>query len=224
MNPADEIIEAVKAGDEDRVKTLLAADPSLASARNARGETPVLAAVYRMQASLVRLFIAAGANLDIFEAVAVGSPERVESLVSGDPSLVNLFAADGFTPLGLASFFGHAGIVAFLLSKGADVNMAAKNDLGVAPLHSAAAGRHGEIVRLLLDHGSDVNARQQSGYTALHSAAHNGGTDMVRLLLERGAAVNAKSDDGVTPLQLALERTRDEIVGLLRMHGAGAES
>src|SRR5512147_1742765 len=190
MNPADEIIEAVKAGDEDRVKTLLAADPSLASARNARGETPVLAAVYRMQASLVRLLIAAGANLDIFEAVAVGSPERVESLVSGDPSLVNLFAADGFTPLGLASFFGHAGIVAFLLSKGADVNMAAKNDLGVAPLHSAAAGRHGEIVRLLLDHGSDVNARQQSGYTALHSAAHNGDTDMVRLLLERGAAVN----------------------------------
>ena len=136
----------------------------------------------RPASSLARLLIEAGASLDIFEAAAAGSLERVESLASSDPSLVNSFAVDGFTPLGLASFFGHAGIVAFLLTKGADVNISARNDLGVAPLHSAAAGRHGEIVRVLLDHGADVNARDAGGRTPLQVAKENRDDAMVRCL------------------------------------------
>lgn len=42
----------------------------------------------------------------------------------------------GWTPLHLASYFGHKPVVEFLLDQGADIN--AVNDSGDTPLHKAA--------------------------------------------------------------------------------------
>src|SRR6185503_20618238 len=96
------------------------------------------------------------AALNIFEAAASGRRDRVAALVDAQPAIVNAYADDGFQPLGLAAFFGHTGVVEFLLGRGAAVNSPSNNAQNVMPLHSAAAGRHLAIVNLLLDRGADV--------------------------------------------------------------------
>lgn len=203
------MIEAVKKGDAVAVETLLREDRRLVSARAEGGASAILLAVYYGHAGLVDLFEAHGATLDLFEACAAGRLARaVECLVAG-PGLANTFAPDGFTPLGLAAFFGHAAIVARLLEGGADVNLAARNAQRVAPLHSAAARKHVAIVRALLDHGADPDARQAGGFTAMHAAAANGDRESAELLLGRGADPNARTDDGRTPADLARERGQE---------------
>ncbi len=220
MSVTEALIEAIKAGDDARVNEILAANPNVRNSRNAQGETPVLAAAYRLRKDLVERLLAAGAETDIYEAAAVGQAERVRRFVEERPELANSWAPDGFTPLGLAAFFGHDEVVSFLLASGGQVNAVSKNDMKVMPLHSAVAARRLGAARLLLEHGADVAARQEAGFTPLHSAANNGQEEMVRLLLAYGADVNAKSPEGVTPLQLALERGHSAVVNFLERRGA----
>lgn len=220
MDPTNALIDAIKAGDDVRLKELLAANPGLANTRNEQGETPILAAAYRLRTDVIQLLLDAGAETDIHEAAAVGQLDRVRAFTAANPPSVNSWSPDGFTPLGLASFFGHKEIVAFLVASGAEVNVVSRNDFKVMPLHSAASARHTGVAEILLEHGAAVNATQEAGYTPLHSAANNGQEEMVRLLLAHGADVNAKSPDGITPLQLAVERDHSAIAELLRKSGA----
>ena len=46
-------------------------------------------------------------KLDIFEAASIGDTETTSKLLDNTPDLLNSFSPDGFTVLGLASFFGH---------------------------------------------------------------------------------------------------------------------
>jgi ankyrin repeat protein len=219
MNPTDALIDAIKSGDDTRVKEILSNNPEAARARNEKGETPILVAAYRMRSDVVELLLGAGVEPDVYEASAIGDLERVQRFVSEDPALAGSYAKDGFTPLGLASFFGHKEVAAFLISSGADVNAQSKNEFAVMPLHSAAAGHHTAIVELLLDHGAFVNVVQHGGYTPLHTAANSGEEEAVRLLLAHGADVNARNSDGVTPLALAEQREHHAVAELLKRHG-----
>lgn len=222
MSASQQIIEAVKQGDVARVNQLLASDPALADARNENGVSAVLLATYYGRNEIAQVFLSRGARLDIFEAAAVGQAERVEAILEREPELVNAFADDGFTPLGLASFFCHTEVVRLLINRWADVNIASKNTQRVAPLHSAVSRRQTIIAEALLAAGAQVNARQQENVTPLHQAAHNGQEEMVRLLLNYGADPNARMDNGRTPLSMALETGNDDVVKLLRQHGAQA--
>ena len=135
--------------------------------------------------------LAAGKELDVFEASALGRTERVRDLLDADPALANAWADDGFQPLGLASFFGQADAARLLVERGADVNSASRNTMKVMPLHSAAAaqdpGVRYEIARLLLEAGADPNARQQGEYTPLMAADQHGDARLRELLVAHGA-------------------------------------
>ncbi|HEX8142715.1 MAG TPA: ankyrin repeat domain-containing protein [Pyrinomonadaceae bacterium] len=220
MSAAQGIIEAIKAGDVARVKELLDAEPALASSRNENGVSAVLLATYYGRTEIAEALLERGAALDIFEASAVGRTARVEEILRDRPELVNAYADDGFTPLGLASFFCHPTVARLLLERGADANAASQNTQRVTPLHSAVSRRQMLIAEALLAQGAEVNARQQAGVTPLHQAAHNGQAEMVRLLLAHGADVHARMDDGQTPLSMALETGNAEVIELLRKRGA----
>jgi len=204
---------------------MLDRDPSLVDARTEQGLPAVLLAMYFQQPAIANLLVARGATLDIFTASATGQLERVREFLSGDPELANAYAADGFQPLGLAAFFGHADVVRFLLAHGSQVNSPSRNEPRVMPLHSAVAGGHFEIARDLLAAGvavqntAQVNAKQAGDFTPLHAAAQNGQIEMVELLLEYGADPTARSQDGRTPADLAWERGHLEIVDLLKSEG-----
>lgn len=151
----------------------------------------LLQAVYQGDQARAEELLASDSKLDVFEAAAVGRTERLEELLDRDPELANAWADDGFQPLGLASFFGHAEAVRLLLERGAEVNSASRNDLKVMPLHSAAAtpdpAARYEIARQLLEHGADPNARQQDDFTPLMAADAHEDERLRELLLEHGA-------------------------------------
>ena len=136
---------------------------------------------------------AAGAELDVLEAAALGDAERVRELVSGDPELAALRSPDGFTALHYAAFFGTADAARVLLEHGADPGAVAGNDMRVQPLHSAAAVDANETARLLLGAGADGNAVQEGGFRPIDAAAHNGNDELYELLVERGADPPAPS-------------------------------
>jgi len=164
---------------------------------------------------VVNELLASGVELNVYEAAGTGQTQRLKELITADPSLVNSHAPDGFTPLGLAVFFGHPETVRTLLDAGADVNLASREAMKVTPLASASAARQLEIARLLIEHGADVNARAANDFTPLHESAASGKIDFAQLLLEHGADVNAQASDGKTPLDYARERGQHEMVELL---------
>lgn len=217
-----QLFAAIKEDEADRAEALVAANPELVRARSENGQSPLLLAAYSGKAAIVAMLLRRGAEPDLFEAAAVGAFDAVRTHVEAQPERVNAYAHDGFTPLGLASFFGHGDIAAWLLDRGADVNAASRNAMRVAPLHSAAAHRHIAIARLLIAHGADVNARQHGGWTPLHAAAHNGQLALAELLLAHGADAGAANDAGATALTLAEAGGHAETAALLRRHAGGS--
>jgi ankyrin repeat protein len=220
MEPADALLEAVKAGDEARLRALLTEHPGLAAARTAGGVSAVLLAVYYGHPALAEALLAAGITPDVFEAAAAGRTEHLVALVAAEPALVNAFAPDGFTPLGLAAYFGHQATAEALLARGADPGLAARNTTRVQPLHSAVANRDAAralaLAELLLRHGAEVNAQQEGGYTPLHEAAFHGDADLARLLLAHGANAALANADGQTPADLAEKHGHTEVLALMR--------
>lgn len=113
------------------------------------------------------------------------------------------------SPLVLASGFGNAEIVEWMIEKGADVNL--KRAAGITPLMVTAEQNKPRNARVLLDHGADVHARagnevhSQSfrsphhGETALHIAAAYSGEELIQMLLDAGADPNAEDALGLVP-------------------------
>jgi ankyrin repeat protein len=215
---ATQFLEAVKKGDRSVVDRMLDADPSLASAKDERGTSAVLLAHYYGKAEIAAALLSRGPDLDVFEAATVGDAKRVAALVDADRSLANAVARDGFTPLGLASFFKRREVVKVLLERGANANLPSR-DQGFAPLHSAVATDAGasdrDIVRLLLEAGADANAKSGEGGTPLHSAAFTGDVEIAELLLANAADPNATDATMRTPLDIARDRQNVELAALL---------
>jgi uncharacterized protein len=146
----------------------------------------ILEALYRGDREAARE-AAAGAELDVLEAAAMGAADRLQELVALDGQLVALRSPDGFTALHYAAFFGTADAARVLLEHGADPSAVAENDMRVQPLHSAAAVDANDTARLLLDAGADPNAEQEGGVRPIDAAVHNGNDELRDLLVERGA-------------------------------------
>jgi ankyrin repeat protein len=219
-------IDAIKAGEFERVKAMVSAEPTLIDARNRSGDSAILTAVYHRQKEIVNLLVARGASLSIFEACAAGELERVERLlgdsdaaVPGSPG-VNDFSPDGWTPLHLAAFFGHAKIVELLIAHDADAGARSRGANGNTPLHAALAGNHKFVAGLLIGHGADVNAPDAQGWRPLHLAAANNNMEVIKTLIAQGADVQAANGEAKTALTLATEKNYREAAALLRRHGA----
>jgi uncharacterized protein len=165
----------------------------------------ILTAMYRNQREEARKLADGAEALSVWEAAALGEDERLRAILDDHPELANAFAPDGHTPLGLAAFFGPSSTTAVLLDRGAQVGLAARNEMKVQPLHAAVAARNRDAAEALLAQGADPNARQQVGYTPLMGAAAGGREDLVELLLSRGADATLVSDDGKTAAIVARE-------------------
>ena len=215
MGSTDRSFEAIDSGDADRVRSMVSAEPELASARDAQGVSALMRARYRFDTALLDAVMSGDPALDVFDAASIADLERLRQLLDADPSLAAAFSGDGFTALHFPAFFGGVEPARLLIERGA-VDARGRGWMTGTPLNSAASGRHADVARLLLDAGAHPDARQASGWTPLHSAAHNGDLELVELLLARGADPAAANDDGVTVLSMAEEGGDADVVARVR--------
>eukprot|EP01105_Mastigella_eilhardi_P023101 TRINITY_DN5787_c0_g1_i1.p1 TRINITY_DN5787_c0_g1~~TRINITY_DN5787_c0_g1_i1.p1 ORF type:complete len:498 (-),score=100.77 TRINITY_DN5787_c0_g1_i1:13-1341(-) len=163
--------------------------------------TPLLAAVQAGSLDIVRLALAAGANVDqqsevgnspLFFAASlrhVGADIARELIRRGaNPGRRN---RNGDTPLLFAAASGAADTVRCLLECRGSVD--AQNKAGLSALMCAAAHGHTDVIRLILASGCDVNLRDAHGNTALHHAVTGGHCECVEVLLASGADITIRN-------------------------------
>ncbi len=221
MGDEEEMLAAVKANDAAKVKELLAKDPNLILTKTPDGSL-LLTAVFHGAREVMRALLPRFPHMNIHEASSVGDAQRLQRILEEDPALANAANPDGFSPLGLAAFFGHKAAVQVLLARGAEVDAVDKSRFANTPLDAAVAANHVEVVKVLLQNHASVNVRSAGGFTPLHKAALSGNLEIAKLLLDRGADSTAGNDEGKSPLQCAAEKGHEEVWALLRDRKAKA--
>ncbi len=173
------IFDAVKAGDLDQIRALVAKDASLIEAKDANGSTP--------------LHIAAG----------TGSTPTVELLLSLG-ALIDSVNPAGRTPLHEAIWARKPQAALALIAKGADIRKSG-DGMGRTPLHLAALGDVDAVVGPLAAKGADLEKTDQQGLTPLICAVlWSPGVAVVRALVDAGADISAKDPRGNSVLDLAI--------------------
>jgi len=134
---------------------------------------------------------------ELCDAAIAGDLETVDRILSQEASLVNCRgkvredhraymagegAADGWTPLHLASHYGQPAVVRRLIEAGADINSIAENPLANTPVHTAVVAGQAECVTALLAHGPDLSLKDATGMTALDLAKKNGASEIITLI------------------------------------------
>jgi ankyrin repeat protein len=224
----------ISAGDVDAVRAAVQSGPALLTRTVERdgqgGWTPLHVAVAECQADVVRVLVAAGADLTArtehhrtpLHIALEFCPELVPVLVElgavlDAPSAAYLDDVGQLTAhldggarlddpdygvdlLSWAAFGGARSTAELLLGRGADANGGA--------LHAAAGGSRLALVRMLLDAGADVDRRDpDTGRAPLHAAVAAGpggdAPEVVRMLLAAGADVNATTNDGASALDIS---------------------
>ena len=212
QTPLEELI--IKA-DKVAINDYLSSNIVALKENTSLGVSPLMLSCYYKKPEITALLIDHLGEINLFEAAAAGKFDVVAHEIFKHPASINDYSFDGFTPLGLASFFGHEEVARYLVLKGANVNLPSENGYHVYPIHSAVAGNHISISKMLIENGANVNVVQTLGLTPLHSAAQNGSVEILIYLLEKGANVEARMESGQLPTDLAKERGFEEIAEIL---------
>jgi len=130
---------------------------------------------------------------DIFEAAFRGDIKRATVLYEQNPAIAKLRSQDGRLPLHYAAAGGHADMIMFLTTKGADLSAGPESPLLAAIDHPDHALAY-EMAQTLLMNASDANARRKDGKSALEIARDRRYDDIVALLIHRGAEFQGKPD------------------------------
>ncbi len=133
---------------------------------------------------------AAGTELDVFDAAALGRADRLRALLDDEPGLAGALSDDGFTPLHLACFSGSDEAVRLLVERGAPLERLAEASFArVRPLGTAVFAGQVEAARILLEAGADPNGVDSGEHRPLQTAEANGNEELAELLREHGATL-----------------------------------
>ena len=151
------------------------------------GWTPMLLAAGRESRELVGLLRAHGAQVDAWEAAALGDVARLSEIVARDPGVVRERRANQAPPL---HFAATVEVASFLVARGADLD--ALNKYGASAARSAAYGRRTRraIARFLMERSGEADAWL---FAALDDV------DALLALSARGGDILGARRDGLNP-------------------------
>jgi uncharacterized protein len=215
--------DSVKNGDLEAVRAGLAQNSALLDASNEAGQSAFVLAKYYRQEAVAEYLLGLHPKLDVFSLSIAGRVADTLAEIDRHPELLEARSGDGWTPLHLAAFFGHAELADALLDRGAAVDSRSTNPMKNTPLHAASAGGRLALVELLLKRGANPNATQEGGWTALHGAAQSGHQAMVEALLACGADANLRASNQQTALDMALMKGHQEVASMLEALTGGGQ-
>ena len=197
--PADEIHDAVRGGDLEKVKTLLQSHGDWLNSPDQNQKTPLHLALESGHADIAKYLIEQGADINLKDkdkasplhnAAYLGSLEIVDVLLKQGATSLNEGNFRGQTPLHFACERGHPDVATRLLDAGADIE--ARDMVGRTPLMTTGISKNLEIAKGLIKRGADINAVAKRGpatYTTLSVMAMYGFKDLVDLLIDKEAAI-----------------------------------
>jgi ankyrin repeat protein len=202
-NPDGEtaLMRVARAGNVAAARLLLQHGANVNARENFRGQTPLIWAAAESQPQMVKLLIAAHADVN---ARSLINTDRRQ--VTGEPR-AQARPPGGMTPLLYAARQGCLECVKFLAAGHADLDMA--DPEGITPLLIATENFNFDIAAYLLKQGADVNRWDWWGRTPLYAAVdlntlpYGGRADhislddttslrLIGLLLDAGANPNAQ--------------------------------
>ena len=225
-----DIHQAVKDGDLEAVRGILAADPGLLQMMDEELRTPLHFAAESGEVEVAEFLLSQGAEINsedrggdtpLHRAVLNGGPEMVGLLLEHGPDL-EVQNSYGRTPLHyVARETGSAELAALLLDAGSEVNV--PDRFGGTPLGLAAWRGFEAMVDLFLDRGAQL-PDDPDGLESLtvFSAAH-GLSRLFGILVERGVDLSMRNDGGGTLLHSASAGGSGEVVALLIQEGLEIE-
>lgn len=148
--------DACRRGNNQQAELMLNANADLINARDVKGFSPLIIAVYNNQPAVVDMLLQRGADKELQDEGA------------------------GNTALMGVCFRGYKEIAAKLIEAGVDVNQ--RNNQGANALTFAATFGHLEIAEILLKNGADLFARDVRGKSPLDHAVIQENWEMVKLL------------------------------------------
>jgi ankyrin repeat protein len=213
----EEAREAINAGNIPDLKALLKGglDPN---SIDKDGMSLVTYAVSADKDEVLVALLAGGANpntdggLALALAALSDNMEAVQALVDKGADVNAQAGLYRSAPIHWACKNGNLEMVAFLLSRGAHLNVV--NDGGWTPL-VAASTKNPDVARLLLSKGAPVDQRDGYGYTPLMYAAKGANLEMIEVLLNAGANPNLQSPVGETAADLAVKSKSNEAIKML---------
>ena len=124
---------------------------------------------------ILMMFILTSCATSYYQNARLGNTEKVQAFLEKNPSIpVDALEYTGETALFISVKKQHIETVAFLISKGADVNFELPNSM--TPLRQAISNGDVKMIKLLLDSGADVNKSNKYGWTPLMTAVGTGFT------------------------------------------------
>jgi ankyrin repeat protein len=227
------------------------------NAINRHGKTPLHWAATCGNDAVAEILLAHGANIHardewgqtpLHSVFVVGSQfapslKIAERLIERGAD-INARDVHGRTPLMWAALSKRDECAAFLLSKGAQIDIfsasalgkleqvtqlilehpglvCATNDTGLTPLHWAAQGGRVDVAALLLASGANIDARDGRGSTPLHEASALNQFAITQLLLAHDANIDARDNEGQTPANYAVQRGRGALAEMLYAQASG---
>jgi len=175
----EQIVEAAKRGDLQKVKTILVKDPSKLNATDQDNYTSLHWACMRAHWDIAEYLIEIGADL-------------------------NVVGGDGGTQINWAVQHDIVDIIKLMVEKGAKLNI--RNQWGMTELHTTIWRGNINVVEYLLDKGSDPNIKTNEGWTAMHYAFRSGHDNVIEMLKKRGLSMTERDNQGRTPQHLYFKK------------------